>query len=209
MVISLEGSAFPEKILLSSLVSVQSFIQCPSYCLDSFLSPTCIAELKENLESPINFLEDPHFSPWSSFYLDSNRHRGVVSDALQASCEKLFGERLARHRALVEKSGKQSHSAVGAVRDLSGVSKLLASKKLSQEKRVAFLDTPGSGLEDNASTGEESVVAPAKEKSVVSARLSDVGLLALDNRFSSTNVTVSKSSRVPGGKNNNEASGSK
>ena len=141
--------------------------------------------------------------------MDSNRHRSVVSDALQASCEKLFGERLARHRALLEKSAKQSHSVVGAVRDLTSVSKLLANKKLSQDKRVAFLDTPCSGLEDTGSTGEESVVAPANERSVVSARLSDVGLLALDNRFASTNVAVSKSSRVPGGKNTNEASGSK
>ena len=156
MEISLEGSACPRKILASSIKSVQSFIASPSYCLDQFLSAKCIAVLKANVESPDNFLLDANFSPWSTLYLDQHTHRQAAADILRVSCTKLFGEQLSRHKALLEKSSKQSHSVGGAVRDLGKVSRLIAEKRGSS-KNVRFLDSP-SGIAENAPSTEEEVV---------------------------------------------------
>ena len=180
--ISLDGGSCPRKILVSSIKSVQSFILSPSYCLDHFLSAKCIAALKSNVESTDNFLDDPNFSPWLPLYLNPENHRQAASDMLRVSCTKLFGERLARHRALLEKCSKQSHSVVGAVRDLSTVSKLIAEKKQSQTRSVRFLDCPVSGVDDQAGTGDESAPEPSKVTSAAGKRLFDINFLASDNR---------------------------
>ena len=191
MEISLEGSACPRKILVSSIKSVQPFIVSPSYCLEQFLSPQCC--VKSNVESPDNFLLDASFSPWSPLYLDRETHRQAAADILRVSCTKLFGEQLSRHKALLEKSTKQSHSVGGAVRDLGKVGRLIAEKRSVSSKNVRFLDSPSGGTENVPSTEEEIVLDSSDSKknskksstaTVASRRLVDVGFLAADNRVS-------------------------
>ena len=67
--ISLSGAAIPEKVLLSSIRAVQSYISDSGFVSGELLTKDCLDELKANLPSGHIVMSDVIFAPWRSLYL--------------------------------------------------------------------------------------------------------------------------------------------
>ena len=67
--ISLSGAAIPEKVLLSSVRAVQSYISDSGFVSGELLTKDCLDELKANLPSGHVFMSDVTFAPWRSLYV--------------------------------------------------------------------------------------------------------------------------------------------
>ena len=67
--ISLSGAAIPEKVLLSSVRAVQSYISDSGFVSGELLTKDCLDELKANLPSGHIFMSDVTFAPWRSLYV--------------------------------------------------------------------------------------------------------------------------------------------
>ena len=67
--ISLNGAAIPEKVPLSSIRAVQSYIPNSCFVSGELLTKDCLDELKANLPSGQFFMSDVTFAPWRSLYV--------------------------------------------------------------------------------------------------------------------------------------------
>ena len=71
--ISLSGAAIPEKVLLSSIRAVQSYIFDSGFVSGELLTKDCLDELKANLPSGHIFMSDVTFAPWRSLYVHTRQ----------------------------------------------------------------------------------------------------------------------------------------
>ena len=71
--ISLSGAAIPEKVLLSSIWAVQSYISDSGFVSGELLTKDCLDELKANLPAGHNFMSDVTFAPWRSLYVHARQ----------------------------------------------------------------------------------------------------------------------------------------
>ena len=78
---SMSGVKIPEKILITSVVSVQSFVSCGGFSAGELLTKDCLEELKINLPNERTFVEDASFAPWRPLYARarSEWYRGLRS----------------------------------------------------------------------------------------------------------------------------------
>ena len=71
--ILLSGAAIPEKVLLSSIRAVQSYISDSGFVSGEMLTKDCLDELKANLPSGHIFISDVTFAPWRSLYVHARQ----------------------------------------------------------------------------------------------------------------------------------------
>ena len=71
--ISLSGAAIPEKVLLSSIRAVQSYISDSGSVSGELLTKDCFDELKANLQSGHIFMSDVTFAPWRCLCVHSRQ----------------------------------------------------------------------------------------------------------------------------------------
>ena len=71
--ISLSGAAVPEKVLLSSIQAVQSYISDSGLVSGGLLTKDCLDELKANLPVGHVFMSDATFAPWRSLYVHTRQ----------------------------------------------------------------------------------------------------------------------------------------
>ena len=71
--ISLSGTVVPEKVLLSSIRAVQSYISDSGFVSGELLTKDCLDELKANLPTGHVFMADPTFAPWRSLYVSTQQ----------------------------------------------------------------------------------------------------------------------------------------
>ena len=78
---SMSGVKIPEKILITSVVSVQSFVSCGGFSAGELFTKDCLEELKINLPNGRAFVEDASFAPWRPLYARarSGLYRGLRS----------------------------------------------------------------------------------------------------------------------------------
>ena len=62
--VSFSGCEVPEKVLVSSIAAVQSFIVDTSFAISDLLTKSCLEELKENLRHGREFMSNSDFRPW-------------------------------------------------------------------------------------------------------------------------------------------------
>ena len=70
---SLSGSSVPKKILLSSILSLQSYVSDGAFVSGELLTKDCLDELKANLPVGHVFMSNASFSPWRPLYLQSHQ----------------------------------------------------------------------------------------------------------------------------------------
>ena len=66
--ISLSGVVVPQKILMSAVLSVQSYISFSGFSSGELLTKDCLDDLRINLPAGRLFLGDASFAPWSPLY---------------------------------------------------------------------------------------------------------------------------------------------
>ena len=96
--ISYSGILLPEKILQSSVLSVQSMVMTPSFSSGDLLTKTCLEELKVNLPNGKQFLEAASFRPWDDVY---ERSRAEVYQDLEECFRSYFQGQLGEWRAKI------------------------------------------------------------------------------------------------------------
>ena len=88
---SMSGVKIPERILTTSVVSVQSFVSCGGFSAGELLTKDCLEELKVDLPNGRAFVEDASFAPWRPLY---SRVRSELYSGLRSAFDTYYLEQV-------------------------------------------------------------------------------------------------------------------